>query len=94
MGGFRFGCVFVGNFPVCFRLTMVFFDGVFLMGDLAITFFFSALGCFDSALLMGDFAIAFLQSDAGVIFFVWGLIVGDFWACNRRFPRFNFLGGF
>jgi hypothetical protein len=43
---------------------------------------------------MGDFAIAFLQSDAGVIFFVWGLIVGDFWACNRRFPRFNFLGGF
>jgi len=59
MCGFHFGCVFVGNFPVCFKCTMVFFDGV-LMGDLAITFFFSALGCFDSALLMGDFAIVFL----------------------------------
>jgi hypothetical protein len=27
---------------------------------------------------MGDFAIFFLQSDVGVFFFVWGLVVGDF----------------
>jgi hypothetical protein len=32
------------------------------MGDLAITFFSSALGCFDSALLMGEFAISFFEA--------------------------------
>jgi len=69
---------------------MVFFDGV-LMGDLAITFFFSALGCFDSALLMGDFAIVFLQSDVGVFFFVWGLVVGDFGLATGDFPFLIFL---
>jgi hypothetical protein len=26
---------------------------------------------------MGDFAIVFLQSDVGVFFFVWGVVVGN-----------------
>jgi hypothetical protein len=70
---------------------MGFFDGVFLMGDLAITFFFNALGCFDSALLMGDFAIVFLRSDVGVFFFVWGLVVGDFGLAAGDFLVLIFL---
>jgi hypothetical protein len=73
------------------QIDHVFFDGVFLKGNLAITFFISALGCFGSALLMGDFAIVFLQSNVGVFFFVWGLVVGDFGLATSDFLVLIFL---
>ena len=69
---------------------MVFLCG-FLNGRFGHHLFFSALGCFDSALLMGDFAIVFLQSDVGVFFFVWVLVVGDFGLATGDFLVLIFL---